>query len=89
MKFTILPIILVALALTFCAPKENEHSHVNDASHSHDDSGHSHDSQGHSHSEGGETHSHGDDDQDHFHQEEFSTDSTAGKHVHDGVAGHP
>ena len=30
MKFTILPIILVALALTFCAPKNNEHSHGDD-----------------------------------------------------------
>ena len=81
MKFTILPILMVALTMTFCAPKNAEHSH--------DDDGHSHDSQGHSHDEGSGTHSHGDNDLDHFHQEEFSTDSTKQAHVHDGVAGHP
>ena len=81
MKFTILPILMVALTMTFCAPKNTEHSHGDEA--------HSHGDQGHSHDEGSETHSHGDDDHDHFHQEEFSTDSTKQGHVHDGVAGHP
>ena len=80
MKLNFIPFMMVATALTFCSPQESDHSHDGDT-HSHDADTHSHDVDAHSHDGDGD---------EHFHQEEFSVDSTSeGKVTHHGVATHP